>query len=97
MRATESIKFNEIDATTAGFALYGGRYLLLVVATWGGGSVAVESLAPDASWIAVPNVEGDAVAGDGAFHYDLPPGQYRLALTTATDVLGALTRIPLAE
>lgn len=91
MRGTESIKASNIAATTAAFGLNGGRYGLGVVATFGGGNVTIQILGPDGTtWLTAAT----AVSAAGFSTMDLPPGQYRFAITTATAVYISLTRIP---
>lgn len=84
--------------TTAGVAWPGGRGFFAVTATFGAGSVALETLAPDGStWIAVPNAgTGAAIsftAAGGAL-FELPPCRIRLAVVTATGVNALASRIP---
>jgi hypothetical protein len=91
MAATESHSFGNISATTGAFTLYGGEYGLTASATWSGGNIQLETLAGDGStWINV----GSSITANGFSTYDLPPGQYRIAVTTATAVYAALTTIP---
>lgn len=89
--ATQSVNFSNISATTAAFQIFGGKYGLTVSATFGGGNVQLQALALDGSTFV--NV-GTAVTAAGQSTLDLPPGQYRIAVTTATAVFAALTRIP---
>ena len=92
MRATaDGQLFANIAATTSGFALSGGLYSLNAVATWGGGNVALQVLGPDATtWITALT----ALTANGGTTGYLPSGQYRVAVTTATAVYAALSRIP---
>lgn len=91
--AGESFNFSNIAATTAGFLVKGGLYGLAVSATFGGGNVQLQQLALDGStWI---NVGTSITAAGLTSPIYLPPGQYRLAVTTATAVFAALTRIML--
>ena len=91
MTATESHIFSNIAATTGAFTLYGGKYGLNVSATFGGGNVQLETLSADGStWISV----GSSITTNGYSTFDLVPGQYKIAITTATAVYAALTTIP---
>lgn len=95
--STESVAFQNISATTAAFTLKGGRYLVNAVATFGGGSVALQSLMADGStFTTVPDIAGNAVslAAAGWKTTDLAPGQYRFAIATATAVFCAATSVP---
>jgi hypothetical protein len=91
MSAAESKQFSNISTTTAAFTLLGGKYGLDISATWSSGNAQVETLAFDGStWLNV----GSAVAANGVSTYDLPAGQYRLAVSSgATAIYAALTKI----
>jgi hypothetical protein len=83
--------FSNISATTAAFALKGGKYAAVVSATFGGGNVQLQTLALDGStWVNV----GTSITAAGLSNYDLSPGQYRLAITTATAVYASLFGVP---
>jgi hypothetical protein len=89
--STASIKFSNIAATTPAFGLKGGKYGLTVTATFGAGNVQPQTLAQDGStWVGV----GSQITTNGTAIFDLPPGQYRIAITTATAVYAALTSVP---
>jgi len=89
----ESVKFGNISATTAAFGLKGGRYRLVVSANFGAGNVQLQMLSVDGvTWIAF----GSPITAATYTTFDLPPGQYRLAVTApATAVYAALTSVPL--
>lgn len=89
--ATESVKFENISATTAGFQLRGGKYGIAALGTWGGGSATLEALGPDGSTYLTA---ATAISANGVATVDLPPGQYRFAIATATAVYLSITRIP---
>jgi len=89
--AGESFQFANIAATTAQFQVKGGTYLLTVHATFGGGSVQMQTLAGDgATWLLL----GTSITADGTQSFTLPPGAYRIAIATATAVYANLTRVP---
>jgi hypothetical protein len=91
MSATESHQFSNISATTGSFTLMGGKYGLDVSATWNSGNMQLQTLATDgATWVNV----GSSVTANGFSNYDLPAGQYRLAITSATAVYAALSTVP---
>lgn len=92
MRAYESQKWANIDATPADFLIYGGVYALDVIATFGGGSVTLTRLGPDSSTYLTAATAITANGTSGAI--TLPPGQYRLTIATATAVYASLVRIP---
>lgn len=82
----------------AAFSWPGGRLAFSAVATFGGGSVALEYLGPDGvTWIpAAKDTDGTAVslAAAGIIICELPPGQIRANATTATAVYARADRIP---
>lgn len=85
--------FSNISATTAAFRLLGGKYAVAAVATFGGGSVKLQTLGPDGStWLSVAAATDLSAAGYGLV--DLPAGQYRFTIATATAVYASVTRIP---
>lgn len=86
----EAVKFSNISATTAPFVLKGGQYQYTVVATWGGGSVTLEQLGPDGSTYLTA---ATALTANGGGTVDLPPGQYKFVIATATAVYAAIVRI----
>jgi hypothetical protein len=90
MSSGESHQFSNISASTGAFTLLGGKYGLDVSATFGGGNVQLQMLSVDnQTWVNV----GSSITTNGASTYDLPPGQYQIAITTATAVYAALTKI----
>lgn len=89
--STESVSFSNIAASTSPFALRGGKYAAAALATFGGGSVTLQMLGPDGSTY-VTCLTAFTAAGYGVV--DLPPGQYRFTIATATAVYASVTRIP---
>lgn len=70
----------------------GGRGMFTAVATWGGGSVALNYRGPDGvTWLDVPTVSLNA---NGGTVFDLPPGEIRAVPNTATAVYATVARIP---
>jgi hypothetical protein len=91
MNIGESVLFSNLSATPAQFALEGGEYAMFVSATWGGGSVTLQGLAADGTTLVslMP-----AFTSNGYGYLDLPPGQYTLAVATATAVYISICRVP---
>lgn len=91
MAPNESVLFSNISATTAAFALRGGRYNVDVIGT-GFGTVTLQRLGPDGStWLpALANF-----TANGTQLADLASGSYRFAIVTATAVYAAVVRIPI--
>lgn len=87
----DGVNFTALSATTAGFSVLGGRYAFGANATWGGGNVVVQALMPDGTtYVSCAT----ALTADGFEVLDLPPGTYRIGITTATSVQGFLIRVP---
>jgi hypothetical protein len=79
-------------ATTQGpFSLLGGKYGVTVSGTFGGGSVALQTLGPDGSTY-VTNTAASFTA-NGYAAVDLPPGKVQLAIATATAVFASVIPI----
>lgn len=96
MRAQEAVTFTNIAATTAAFELRGGRYDVMVIATFNAGSVDLQAQGPDGSTFI--SVLPAAFAATGIKQaLDLPPGQYKFVVTTATAVFATVARVPLDE
>jgi hypothetical protein len=92
MRAGDGYLYHTATATDSStFALNGGSYAVDVLATWGGGSVTLERLGPDGSTYLTA---ATAFTANGSSTVSLPPGTYKFAVTTATAVYAAVTRIP---
>lgn len=88
---TEAIQFSNISASPASFTLRGGRYCAAVAATFGGGSVQLQMLGPDlATWFNL----GSAYTVAGSQNFDLPAGQYRWVIVTATAVYLVVANVP---
>jgi hypothetical protein len=85
------VVFKNFSTTTAVFELIAaGLYSLCALATWGGGSVQLQIIGPDG---ATPIDVGAALTANGFTTFDLPQGQYQIAVTTATGVYAALQLI----
>jgi hypothetical protein len=91
--ATEAVSFSNISASTSPFALRGGKYAVAALATFGGGSVKLQALGPDGTTFISLAAASDFTAAGGAV-VDLPPGQYRFTIATATAVYASVCRIP---
>jgi hypothetical protein len=80
-----------LSATPPAFHLLGGRYAFGVNATWGGGNAVLNILMPDGTTFIAAAA---AFTADGTAVYDLPPGTYQVAITTATALQFFLVRVP---
>lgn len=84
--------FSNISATTSAFALAGGRYGAACKAS-NYGTVKLQILLPDqTTWASVASATD--FAADGFAPVDIPPGQYRFAIASATAVYAAVCRLP---
>jgi len=95
--STDGIQISNGSADSAAKSLVGGRYVLSVHATFGGGNVQVQQLALDGStWVIPMDIAGNAnnCTADGSVTMDLSPGTYRIHVATATAVYAALARVP---
>jgi hypothetical protein len=91
--AVDGKTFSNISANTAAFTLLGGKYAVAAIATFGGGSVKLQALGPDGStYLSVASGTDFTAAGYGTV--DLPPGQYRFTIATATAVYASVYRVP---
>ncbi|WGS23376.1 MULTISPECIES: hypothetical protein [unclassified Bradyrhizobium] len=91
--SAEGKAFTNISASTTAFALNGGKYGVDAVATFGGGSVKLQKLLGDGTTYQSVSTATDFTAAGYAV-IDLPPGQYRFTIATATAIYCAVTRIP---
>lgn len=83
---------NDVGASVPQYWV-GGRGMFTAVATWGGGSVALQYRGPDGStWLDTPTV---SLSANGGTVFDLPPCQVRAVPNTATGVYASIARIPL--
>lgn len=91
--SSEGKAFTNISASTTAFPLNGGKYGVDVTATFGGGSAKLQKLLGDGStFVSVATATDFTAAGYAVI--DLPPGQYRFTIATATAVYCAVTRVP---
>ncbi len=84
-------------ATSAGAYWAGGRGFFTAVATFGGGSVTLQYLGPDnTTWLVAqqPDATDAALTANGGVLFELPPGQIRAAVVTATAVYARADRVP---
>jgi hypothetical protein len=88
---SDGFSFSAESTDVGPYPLLGGVYAISMAATWGGGNVALQQLMPDGStYLAILT----AFTADGSALVDLPPGTYKLAVTTATALQGSLVRVP---
>jgi hypothetical protein len=89
---TQGVAFVNIGTgNTAPFTLKGGNFAIIATATFGGGNIQLQALALDGStWINV----GSSITAAGLSTLQLPAGQFRLSVTTATACFVAIDSIP---
>ncbi len=74
------------DSSTPAAQIWrGGKGLFMAEATWSAGSVKLQTLSPNSTWIDVPNI---SLSANGMVAFDLPPGQIKIVITTSTHVYG---------
>ncbi len=81
------------SSTPAYLNWHGGRCMLIANATWGGGNIKLQTPGPDASGTAT-DIANSTLSANGTLNLDLPPGQYKVVITTATAVYASLIHIP---
>ena len=79
-------------STDVNFVLKGGKYGVMVTATFGGGSVILKGLCADGTTYVTVLTSFTAA---GYATVDLPPGSYQLDITTATAVYVTVAPIPI--
>lgn len=84
---------SNISATTSAFRLQGGKYGVSAKGTWGGGSAKLQMLLGDATTY-VSVASGTDFTADGYGAVDLPAGQYRWTIATASALYLTVSRIP---
>lgn len=93
MRAIDNIFVSNIGASNTAVLLKGGQYGVAVVATFGGGTVKLQKLGPDAStYVSVASATDFSAAGYATVY--LPAGKYRFTIATASAVYAECIRIP---
>jgi hypothetical protein len=90
----ETRTFSNISATPTVFGLKGGLYAVTAKGTWGGGSVTLQRLSLDATTYVTCLT---AFSADGYNTVQLPPGTYKLLITTATAVYVDIVAIATAS
>jgi len=91
--AQDAKSFSGISASTTGFYLKGGTYLIEAVATWGGGNIELQALGPDGStYLSLPTAL--KLTANGTIQGQLAPGLYRFTVTTATAITCSVAGIP---
>lgn len=94
MRAQEATVLTETSPGPV--ELRGGRYGVLCQATFGGGSVKLQVQLPDGStYVSVVAATDFTAASTAMVTVDLPPGQYKATIVTATGVKLVVARVPL--
>jgi hypothetical protein len=88
--AVEAIVFKNIGASSAAFALRGGKYAIVANAT-GTGTMGLQMLGADGLTFVPAHAAFVAVTGFATV--DLPPGSYKFVLATFTAVFASICRI----
>ncbi len=79
-----------VSATSSGFMWLGGKGMFMATATFSGGTLKLQMQIPDSggTWVDIKNPAGNAVSltAAGCISFDIPAGQIRLNVATATAV-----------
>lgn len=78
------------SATGAENTIMGGDYIFSAEATWAGGTVTLQIMTPNGTFINVPNT---AFTANNMLYVNLPQGIVKATVATATAVYAYLTRI----
>jgi hypothetical protein len=79
------------SATGSTMEWMGGKGIFIAEATWGGGTVKLQAQSPNGTWIDVPSA---SLTANGIVAFDLPRGQLRGNVTTATAVYAYAVAVP---
>lgn len=93
MRSEEGFSYSSLGtANSSNFPLQGGAYVMDAIATWNSGSITLQRLGPDNATfiVAATALSADGTTGSLA----LPPGTYRIAVASATNLWISVIRIP---
>ena len=71
------------SATGSAATWKGGKGLFTAEATWGGGTVKLQFMSRNGTWV---DVTDNSLTANGATPFELPPGQIRAHVATATVV-----------
>lgn len=82
--------FSNVSTTQGPFKLFGGTYGVVASATWGGGSVTLQTLSADGVTFVTCMT---AFSANGYASAALAPGQYQFLVTTATAVYVSIARV----
>lgn len=80
------------SVTSSAFYLRGGKYGVVASATFGGGSITLQILAPDGTTYVTALT---AFTAAGYSTVDLPPCVCKIAIATATAVYAAVSPVPI--
>lgn len=96
-RAQVAIAVNQSATSSTGVDWQGGNGMLMVDATFGGGSVALQQLSPSGVWLPISNLATTtpiSLTANGTANFLAPAGKIRVAITTATAVNAYAIGIP---
>lgn len=93
MNVTDGFRAANVSANQD-FTLLGGMYAIDVIATFGGGTVKLKKVQADGTTYISVGASTDFTAAGFVTGLNLPAGQYRFEVTTATAVYAAIQRVP---
>jgi len=68
----------------------GGQGYFMATGTWGGGSAKLQFQTPDAVWV---DIASGSLTANGTLKLDIPPGQIRTVIATASAVYAYCVRV----
>jgi len=89
MNVTQGFTFKNLTADSPTFALRGGKYAVVSVAT-AYGTTKFQIMGPDGSTY----VDIATLSANGISVYDLPPGTYKIASSGATGLNVSVVAVP---
>ena len=83
MRGSNTTLVSNASATGDAKSWQGGKGLFTAEATWGGGTVKLQFKTINGTWV---DVDGVSLTADGTKEFELPIGEIRANVATATAV-----------
>ena len=68
----------------------GGQGYFMAEGTWGGGSAKLQFSTPRGTWV---DIAGGSLTANGTLKLDIPPGQIRTVIATASAVYAYCVRV----
>lgn len=72
-------------------SVYGGKYIFMAEATWGGGNAKLQVKTPNGTYVDVPS---STLSANGMLQVEIPQGIVRVVFATGTALYAYLIGIP---